>query len=54
MYGFSKFALQLNNLETDMQGNIPPTDSRFRLDQRFLELGKLEQAQAEKERLEQM
>ena len=33
-YGFNQFAVQLNGFEKDMREKLPPTDSRFRPDQR--------------------
>lgn len=37
----------------NMQENLPPTDSRLRPDQRYLENGEYEMANSEKLRLEQ-
>lgn len=34
-YGFTKFAMELNEIEPDHPGILPSTDSRFRTDQRF-------------------
>ena len=50
---FSKFTLQLNYLNEELAGIIPPTDSRFRPDQRAIELGENEFANKEKLRLEE-
>jgi len=33
-YGFSQFAIELNELEEEIQDKLPCTDSRFRPDQR--------------------
>ena len=33
-YGFNQFAIQLNGFEEGMRDKLPPTDSRFRPDQR--------------------
>jgi len=53
MYGFSDFAVELNELTPDISILLPCTDTRFRPDQRMLEHGKIEEAEAEKLRLEQ-
>ena len=34
-YGFTKFAMELNEIEPDHPEILPSTDSRFRTDQRF-------------------
>ncbi|XP_072297644.1 oxysterol-binding protein-related protein 1-like isoform X2 [Eucyclogobius newberryi] len=52
-YAFSTFAMQLNELEKSMEGVIPPTDSRLRPDIRAMETGDIDQASAEKKRLEE-
>jgi hypothetical protein len=51
-YFFTEFAMNLNNFNEDMKDTLPPTDSRFRPDQRALELGNYDLAAKEKERLE--
>ncbi|XP_041375057.1 oxysterol-binding protein-related protein 6-like [Gigantopelta aegis] len=51
-YGFSQFAIELNELDKDQIKFLPPTDSRFRPDQRLLEEGRITEAEAEKQRLE--
>ena len=48
MYYFSTLALTLNELED----GVAPTDSRRRPDQRLMEQGQWEEANAEKQRLE--
>ena len=53
MYHFTKFALQLNYLPDSLKEKLPPTDSRFRPDQRALENGNTELATKEKNRLEE-
>ncbi|KAJ1529011.1 hypothetical protein HK096_009725 [Nowakowskiella sp. JEL0078] len=53
MYGFTQFALELNEFTRDLEGLLPPTDTRYRPDQRLYEEGKLNDAEAEKQRLEQ-
>lgn len=45
----TEFACQLNELERD----VAPTDSRFRPDQRLMELGLWDEANLEKLRLEE-
>lgn len=52
-YGFTQFALELNELTPDLASLLPLTDSRFRRDQRFIEEGRLDEAEKEKQRLEQ-
>uniref|UniRef100_A0A670ZQY1 Oxysterol-binding protein n=2 Tax=Pseudonaja textilis TaxID=8673 RepID=A0A670ZQY1_PSETE len=49
MYYFSKLALTLNEPEDD----VAPTDSRMRPDQRLMENGKWDEANVEKQRLEE-
>ncbi|KAM7539943.1 hypothetical protein Aperf_G00000036391 [Anoplocephala perfoliata] len=48
MYNFNKFTVELNEPED----GVAPTDSRFRPDQRLMELGRWDEANVEKERLE--
>lgn len=52
-YNFSRFAITLNELTPDIKEKLPPTDSRLRPDQRCLENGEYDMANAEKLRLEQ-
>lgn len=52
-YGFTRFAIELNELDPDDK-SLPPTDSRFRTDQRMLEEGQIQNAEKEKTRLEHM
>ncbi|XP_040289567.1 oxysterol-binding protein-related protein 3 isoform X3 [Bufo bufo] len=52
-YGFTKFALQLNELEPKTKPLLPSTDTRVRPDQRLLEEGNVEGAEAQKQRIEQ-
>jgi oxysterol-binding protein-related protein 3/6/7 len=52
-YGFTYFATGLNELTPELAASLPPTDSRWRPDQRLMEDGKLEEAEAEKARLEE-
>ncbi|XP_044525683.1 oxysterol-binding protein-related protein 6 isoform X4 [Gracilinanus agilis] len=53
-YGFTRFAIELNELDPVLKDLLPPTDARFRPDQRFLEEGNLEAAAAEKLRVEEL
>ncbi|CAA0818483.1 Oxysterol-binding protein-related protein 1C [Striga hermonthica] len=52
-YNFTRFAITLNELIPGLKEKLPPTDSRLRPDQRCLENGEYEMANAEKLRLEQ-
>ncbi|XP_063095652.1 oxysterol-binding protein-related protein 3 isoform X4 [Cavia porcellus] len=52
-YGFTQFALELNEMDPLSKSLLPPTDTRFRPDQRFLEEGNIEEAEAQKQRIEQ-
>ncbi|KAL5206555.1 hypothetical protein ABZP36_034764 [Zizania latifolia] len=53
-YNLSPFAISLNELTPHLSKKLPPTDSRLRPDQRHLENGEYEMANAEKLRLEQL
>ncbi|KAM9307485.1 oxysterol-binding protein-related protein 3 [Gastrophryne carolinensis] len=53
-YGFTKYALQLNEMEPKTKMLLPCTDTRFRPDQRYLEEGNVEGAEAQKQRIEQL
>ncbi|GER56036.1 oxysterol-binding protein [Striga asiatica] len=53
-YNLTPFAISLNELTSGLQKKLPPTDSRLRPDQRHLENGEYELANAEKLRLEQL
>ncbi|XP_061520198.1 oxysterol-binding protein-related protein 3-like isoform X2 [Phycodurus eques] len=53
-YGFTTFAVELNELDPTIRPLLPPTDTRFRLDQRLLEEGNLEAAEEQKQRIEQL
>jgi hypothetical protein len=35
-YGFTRFAMELNELDPDMAKYLPITDTRFRPDQRYV------------------
>ncbi|XP_026128154.1 oxysterol-binding protein-related protein 6-like isoform X3 [Carassius auratus] len=52
-YGFSRFAIELNELCPELKELLPPTDARFRPDQRCLEEGNVQMAAAEKQRIEE-
>ena len=52
-YGFSRFAIELNELTETDRIFLPPTDTRFRPDQRLLEEGKIADAENCKLELEQ-
>ncbi|XP_031493436.1 oxysterol-binding protein-related protein 1C-like isoform X4 [Nymphaea colorata] len=52
-YNLTRFAITLNELTPGLKEKLPPTDSRLRPDQRCLENGEYELANAEKLRLEQ-
>ncbi|KAL8165316.1 UNVERIFIED_CONTAM: Oxysterol-binding protein- protein 3 [Gekko kuhli] len=53
-YGFTQFALELNELDPVTRPMLPSTDTRFRPDQRFLEEGNTEGAEEQKQRIEQL
>uniref|UniRef100_A0A3Q2ZHP3 Oxysterol binding protein-like 3a n=1 Tax=Hippocampus comes TaxID=109280 RepID=A0A3Q2ZHP3_HIPCM len=53
-YGFTQFAMELNELDPTIRPLLPPTDTRFRLDQRLLEEGNVEGAEEQKQRIEQL
>ncbi|CAH2097362.1 unnamed protein product [Euphydryas editha] len=52
-YGFTRFAIELNELEPGLRPLLPHTDTRFRPDQRALEEGDVEAAEQFKHQLEQ-
>jgi hypothetical protein len=52
-YGFTSFAITLNEITPDLQRKLPLTDSRYRRDVRALEEGDLNTAEAEKQRVEE-
>uniref|UniRef100_A0A3B4XRW1 Oxysterol-binding protein n=1 Tax=Seriola lalandi dorsalis TaxID=1841481 RepID=A0A3B4XRW1_SERLL len=53
-YGFTKFAIELNELDPSLKLLLPPTDTRLRIDQRLLEEGNLEAAEEHKQRIEEL
>lgn len=52
-YGFTYFAMSLNEITDDIKNIIPPTDSRLRPDQRALEQGDIDTAEELKHELEE-
>lgn len=53
-YGFTAFGVTLNEITSDLEGKLPPTDSRFRPDVRALEEGNVDEAEEHKMRLEEL
>uniref|UniRef100_A0AAY4DTH7 Oxysterol-binding protein n=1 Tax=Denticeps clupeoides TaxID=299321 RepID=A0AAY4DTH7_9TELE len=53
MYSFTTFAMQLNELDNEMEAVIPKTDCRLRPDIRAMENGEIDLASEEKKRLEE-
>ncbi|XP_041435161.1 oxysterol-binding protein-related protein 6 isoform X2 [Xenopus laevis] len=53
-YGFTRFAIELNELDPVLKDFLPRTDARFRPDQRLLEEGNVEAAAMEKQRTEEL
>ena len=51
-YMFSTFTVLMNYVSDDMNGYLPPTDSRYRNDLRCYENGEIEQAEIEKVSIE--
>uniref|UniRef100_A0A3B3BA92 Oxysterol-binding protein n=1 Tax=Oryzias melastigma TaxID=30732 RepID=A0A3B3BA92_ORYME len=52
-YGFSQYARELNELTSELKEVLPPTDTRFRPDQRLLEEGKVVEADKRKDEVEE-
>ncbi|CAG8484674.1 3190_t:CDS:2 [Paraglomus occultum] len=52
-YGFTQYAIELNELTDDIKDYLPNTDTRWRPDQRLFEEGDVENAELEKLRIEQ-
>uniref|UniRef100_A0A671NL19 Oxysterol-binding protein n=1 Tax=Sinocyclocheilus anshuiensis TaxID=1608454 RepID=A0A671NL19_9TELE len=52
-YGFSSFAMEMNELTPDLKPLLPPTDTRLRPDQRLLEEGKIEETDKKKDEVEE-
>lgn len=53
-YGFNEYTMSLNELLPEMELLLPPTDTRFRPDQRLYEQGNVALAEPEKGRLEEI
>lgn len=53
-YNLTQFGITLNEITPGLREKLPPTDSRLRPDQKYLENGLYEMANAEKSRLEQI
>uniref|UniRef100_A0A669FCC3 Oxysterol-binding protein n=1 Tax=Oreochromis niloticus TaxID=8128 RepID=A0A669FCC3_ORENI len=54
-YGFTQFAVELNELDPALRPLLPPSDTRFRPDQRLLlEEGNVDGAEEQKQRIEQL
>lgn len=51
-YGFTYFAMSLNEITPDIKPYLPPTDTRFRPDQRAFEEGKVDEAERLKHKVE--
>ncbi|KAL9357457.1 hypothetical protein Peur_050710 [Populus x canadensis] len=51
-YNLTRFAMTMNELTHGLKEKLPPTDSRLRPDQRYLENGEFDMANSEKLRLE--
>ncbi|ORX94973.1 hypothetical protein K493DRAFT_260922 [Basidiobolus meristosporus CBS 931.73] len=54
MYGFTQFAIELNEITPDIASKLPQTDTRLRPDQQLFEHGKVDEADEEKLRVEQL
>ncbi|XP_035037255.1 oxysterol-binding protein-related protein 7 [Hippoglossus stenolepis] len=52
-YGFSHYARELNELTPELKAVLPPTDARFRPDQRLLENGEVAKADKKKDEVEE-
>ncbi|XP_041634238.1 oxysterol-binding protein-related protein 7-like isoform X2 [Cheilinus undulatus] len=52
-YGFSQYTRESNELTPQLEAVLPPTDTRFRPDQRLLEEGKVTEADKKKDEVEQ-
>ncbi|KAK2820699.1 hypothetical protein Q5P01_023658 [Channa striata] len=53
-YGFSTFAMELNELQPELKPLLPLTDTRLRPDQRMLEEGKVDEADRKKDEIEEL
>ncbi|XP_056626645.1 oxysterol-binding protein-related protein 7 isoform X2 [Triplophysa dalaica] len=52
-YGFSSFAMEMNELTHELKPLLPPTDTRLRPDQRLLEEGKVDETDKKKDEVEE-
>uniref|UniRef100_A0A5S6QW99 Oxysterol-binding protein n=1 Tax=Trichuris muris TaxID=70415 RepID=A0A5S6QW99_TRIMR len=52
-YGFTQFGLSLNDICADNKEYLPPSDTRFRPDQRMVEEGRLDEAEERKQAIEE-
>ncbi|XP_053367239.1 oxysterol-binding protein-related protein 7 isoform X1 [Clarias gariepinus] len=52
-YGFSNFAMEMNELNPELEPLLPPTDTRLRPDQRMLEEGRVEEVDKKKDEVEE-
>ncbi|KAG0163631.1 hypothetical protein DFQ28_011405 [Apophysomyces sp. BC1034] len=52
-YGFTRFAVELNEITSIESDRLPKTDTRYRPDQRLYEQGQVDEADTEKQRIEQ-
>ncbi|XP_062859831.1 oxysterol-binding protein-related protein 7 [Trichomycterus rosablanca] len=52
-YGFSSFAMEMNELTPELEPLLPPTDTRLRPDQRMLEEGRVNEADKKKDEVEE-
>ncbi|XP_060714637.1 oxysterol-binding protein-related protein 7 isoform X2 [Tachysurus vachellii] len=52
-YGFSSFAMEMNELTPELEPFLPLTDTRLRPDQRLLEEGSVEEADKKKDEVEE-
>ncbi|KAF3704127.1 Oxysterol-binding protein-related protein 6 [Channa argus] len=53
-YGFSTFAMELNELTPELKPLLPLTDTRLRPDQRMLEEGNVDEADRTKDKIEEI
>ncbi|KAM8967278.1 oxysterol-binding protein-related protein 3 isoform 2-T2 [Pelodytes ibericus] len=53
-YGFTRYALELNEMDPKIKPFLPGTDTRYRPDQRYLEEGNIDGAEMQKQRIEQL
>ncbi|XP_029015247.1 oxysterol-binding protein-related protein 7-like isoform X2 [Betta splendens] len=52
-YGFSRYARELNEVTAELKALLPPSDTRFRPDQRLLEEGRVAEADKMKDEVEE-